>query len=270
MSFRKIGIVIGAGALLMSIEACHTTKKGLTVDEPKVIADTTKKVALQAEDFLSRNISWNTFNGKAGLHFEKGDKNQDLSCNLKMKKDKEIWASLIALGIIEAARAKITPDSLQAIYKIDKIAYVLSFKEGQELIGAQVEFPQLQRLFVGNPLIGPEVKVAKFEEQDSTVKIIQVQDGYTQTLTYDKKRFTLTQLQLTSTEKQFDCTISYEKYSAITLQQPFAYVRHMVIHNKGQEIKLDMDFSRAELDTPVETNFSIPDSYERAVIPKKK
>lgn len=269
MLFRKIGVVIGAGALLMSIEACHTTKKALVEEERKVVADTAK-VVLHAEDFLSRSISWNTFNGKAGVHFEKGDKNQDLSCNLKMKKDKEIWASLIALGILEAARAKITPDSLQAIYKIDKIAYVLSFKEGQELIGAQVEFPQLQRLFVGNPLIGPEVKVSKFEELDSTVKITQVQDGFTQTLTYDKKRFTLSQLQLVSTEKQFDCNISYENYSAITLQQPFAYVRHMVIHNKGQEIKMDMDFSRAELDTPVEANFSIPDSYERAVIQKKK
>jgi hypothetical protein len=269
MSFRKISIAISSIVLLISLEACHTTKNAL-VTEPKSNADTNKKEVLHAEDFLSKQISWNTFNGKAGMHFEKGDKSQDLTCNLKMKKDKEIWASLIALGILEAARAKITPDSLQAIYKIDKTAYVLSYKEGQELIGAQVEFPVLQRLFIGNPLIGADVKVAKFDVMDTTVQITQVQDDFTQVLTYNKKNWTLMQLQLTSKEKDFDCNISYGNYSAITLQQPFAFERHVIIRNKGQEIKLDMDFSKAELDVPVETNFSIPSSYERADIPKKK
>jgi len=269
MLFRKIGIVISAGVLLFGMEACRTTKNALVV-QPKPNADTTKKEVLHAEDFLNKQISWNTFNGKAGMHFEKGDKNQDLSCNLRMKKDQEIWASLIALGILEAARAKITPDSLQAIYKIDKTAYVLSYKEGQDLIGAQVEFPVLQRLFIGNPLIGAEVKVTKFDVQDTTVTITQVQDDFTQVLTYNKKNWTLTQLQLTSAKKDFDCSISYSRYSAITLQQPFAFERHVIIKNKGQEIKLDMDFSKAELDVPVETNFSIPSSYDRAAIPKGK
>lgn len=269
MSFRKLSIAISSVILMMGMEACHTTKNALVVEQKPNI-DTTKKETLRAADFLNKQIAWNTFNGKAGMHFEKGDKNQDLSCNLRMKKDKEIWASLIALGILEAARAKITPDSLQAIYKIDKTAYVLSYKEGQELIGAQVEFPALQRLFIGNPLIASDVKVEKFEVLDTTVKITQVQDGYTQILTYSRKDWTLMNLQLSSAERQFDCNISYSKYSAITLQQPFAFERHVVIKNKGEEIKVDMDFSKAELDVPVETNFSIPSSYDRAQIPKKK
>jgi hypothetical protein len=126
----------------------------------------------------------------------------------------------------------------------------------------------LQNLFIGNPLIS-NVPVKSWDQKDSVVTIIQVKDDFTQELTYNKRTGTLTDLQLTSTQRNFKCNIRYEKYGPITNQQPFAFNRYVVINNKGEEIKLNMEFNKAELDVPVETNFSIPDSYERMSIPKK-
>ena len=163
---------------MFSLQACHSTKKALVVDETKPVAS---KETLHAEDFLNKNISWSTFNGKTSVHYENNDQNQDLTCNLKMQKDKDIWASFIALGILEAARAKITPDSLKALNKINKEGYALSYKKGQALIGTQVDFSVMQNLFVGNPLIA-NVPVSKFEPKDSTVAITQAKDGFTQVL----------------------------------------------------------------------------------------
>jgi hypothetical protein len=267
-SIRQWAVVLGMCVSVIAIPSCSTTKKvaEASPDKPLEQPPTGK---LKAEDFLNRNISWNTFNGKADMHFERQDQSQNVSCNLKMNKGKDIWASIIALGILEAARAKITPDSLRAIYKIDKVGYALSYKEGQELIGTQVEFPALQRLLIGNPLVDASVPVTKFEPLDSTVVITQVKDDFTQVLTYNKKTMTLQELQLNSTAKHFKCTIRYEKYAPITLQQPFAFNRFMVIDDKGSIIKLNLEFSRAELDMPVETTFSIPTSYEMKSIPKK-
>ncbi|MFA6059782.1 MAG: DUF4292 domain-containing protein [Taibaiella sp.] len=259
----KLGIALCAVALIISAEACKTTKKAVTTEPVKPAGET-----LKPEDYLSRVIVWNSFNGKADMHFENKDQNQDFNGNLRLRKDKDIWASVIALGIAEVARAYITPDSLKAIVRIGKKAYALSYKEGLELIQAQVEFPVLQNLFIGNPLIS-NVPVKKWDQKDSFVLITQVKDDFTQELTYNKRTGTLTDLQLSSAQRNFKCTIRYEQYGPITNQQPFAFNRYIVINNKGEEIKLNMEFNKAELDVPVEISFSIPDSYERMSIPKK-
>jgi hypothetical protein len=261
-AYSKIGIALCSVTLLLSAEACKTAKKAVTT-EPVKPSET-----LKPEDYISRVIVWNSFNGKADMHFENKDQNQDFNGNLRLRKDKDIWASVIALGIAEVARAYITPDSLKAIVRIGKKAYALSYKEGLELIQAQVEFPVLQNLFIGNPLIS-NVPIKKWDQKDSFVVITQVKDDFTQELTYNKRTGTLTDLQLSSAQRNFKCNIRYEKYGPITNQQPFAFNRYIVINNKGEEIKLNMEFNKAELDVPVETNFSIPDSYERMSIPKK-
>jgi hypothetical protein len=259
----KLGIALCSVALIISAEACKTTKKAVTTEPVKPAGET-----LKPEDYLSRVIVWNSFNGKADMHFENKDQNQDFNGNLRLRKDKDIWASVIALGIAEVARAYITPDSLKAIVRIGKKAYALSYKEGLELIQAQVEFPVLQNLFIGNPLIS-DVPVKKWDQKDSFVVITQIKDDFTQELTYNKRTGTLTDLQLSSTQRNFKCNIRYEKYGPITNQQPFAFNRYIVINNKGEEIKLNMEFNKAELDVPVEISFTIPDSYERMSIPKK-
>lgn len=265
MLFRNIGLVIGIAVLLLSAEACNTTKKTATaITEPVKPAGE----VIKPEDYLSHTITWNSFNGKADMHFENKNQNQDFTGNLKLKKDKDIWASVIALGLLEVARAYITPDSLKATIRINKKAYALSYKEGLELIQAQVEFPVLQNLFIGNPLIS-NVPVKKMDVKDSLVMITQVKDDFTQVLTYNKTTGTLKELQLNSDQRNFKCNIRYEKYGPITNQQPFAFNRYIVINNKGEDVKLNMEFSKAELDVPVETNFSIPDSYERVSIKKK-
>lgn len=265
LNIRKAGLVACAVLTILAGAACNTTKKAAVTEPEKPAAANERK----PEEYLSQMIDWNTFSGKADMHFENKDQNQDFTGNLRMNKGKDIWASIIALGITEVARASITPDSLRAMVKIGKKAYALSYEEGLELIQAQVEFPVLQNLFIGNPLISG-TPVVNAETKDTAVWITQEKEGFTQLLGYGKISGLLQEQRLHSEQKGFTCTIRYEKYGPVTGKQPFAFNRRIVINNKGEEVKLDMEFSRAELNTPVETNFSIPDSYERLKIKKQK
>lgn len=258
---------VTAGFIIMAcfiLPACKTAKK-VTESEPKKVE---QQQGMKPEAYLEQQIQYSSFSGKAQMHFENKDQNQDLSGNIRMQKGKTIWASVVALGIAEVARASITPDSLRAIVRIGKKAYALSYEEGLALIQAQVEFPVLQNLLIGNPLIS-DVPVKKAEEKDSLVLLTLVKDDFNEVLTYNKQTGALQHLELSSDKRDFKCTIRYEKYGPITNKQPFAFNRYIVITNKGQEVKLDLEFSKAELDVPVDVSFSIPDSYTRQNIPKK-
>lgn len=261
--FRPSAIIALLAAGLLTMEACNTTKKTAVTEPVKPVAEGKKP-----EEYLAQKIDYTSFNSKASIHFENKDQNQDFTSNIRMNKGKDIWSSIIALGITEVARAYITPDSLKAMVRIGKKAYVLSYKEGLELIQAQVEFPVLQNLFIGNPLIG-DVPVKSSSEKDSLIMITQEKDDFTQVLTFNKQSGVLHELTLSSTQRNFKCEIKYNKYGAITGKQPFAFDRAIVITNKGETVKLDMEFSKAELDVPVDVTFAIPSSYERVQIKKK-
>jgi hypothetical protein len=227
-------------------------------------------VATQATDpesYLNQSIDYRTFSGKTSMQLDRNGEKQNFTANLRMNRGKDIWSNVIVLGITEVARAYITTDSLKAIVRIGKKAYATSYQEGLELIQAQVEFPVLQNLFIGNPLLSG-LPVQKFEVQDSLMHITVQKDDFTQVLSFHKDKRTLQQLSLTSAQRQFSCDIRYSAFAPITNQQPFAFNRSININNKGQQIRLDMEFSKAELDVPVDVSFTIPDSYER--VPLKK
>lgn len=214
------------------------------------------------EEYLAQKIVYTSFAGKAQTHFESKDQNQDFTTNLKMKKDQQVWASIVALGIAEVARASITPDSLRAVIRIGKKAYALSYEEGLKLIQAQVDFPVLQNLFIGNPLIdkGP---IQNSQIKDSLLHITMVNEDFKQELIYHTGTGLLERLNLTSAKRDFACNIIYGKYGAVNYKQPFAFSRTMVIDNAGEQVKLNLEFSKAELDVPVDLPFEIPASYTR-------
>ena len=147
---NKSIITLGLLTLLFSVgfTACNTSKK--TATEPtKPIGKT-----FSPEDYLANQIDFRSFNGKADLSITNKDGNQKVNSNIKMRKDKDIWSSVLVLGgMVEVARAYITPDSLQAIVRIGKKYYDLSYEEGLALIQTEVEFPVLQNLIIGNPLM---------------------------------------------------------------------------------------------------------------------
>lgn len=262
---KTISLFFLALALVaLSIGGCKTTKK-LPLREPEPV----KAEQLTAESFLSQSIDYTTFSGKVAMHLEQNGQSQDFTTQVRMKKDQNIWASIVAAGLLEVARAYVTPDSLRAMVRVGKKHYALAYQDGMDLVQANIDFPILQDLFIGNPFFvsGP---IKSFVVLDTTVVIAMEKDGFQLELTYDKNQRILTRQNLMAPERDFSFNVQYGKYAGITLLQPFAFSRQVTIRNKGKVILLDMDFSKADLNVPVETEYSVPASYQKIEIPFKK
>ena len=251
-------------ALLFSIgfSACKTSKK--TATEP------TKPFTkvFSPEEYLANQIDFSSFNGKADLSITNNDGNQKVNSNIKMRKGKDIWSSVLVLGgMVEVARAYITPDSLKAIVRIGKKYYDLSYEEGLALIQTEVEFPVLQNLIIGNPLMN-DGKISSSEVKDSMMMITMKKDNFVQVLSYDVITHLLQKVELSSAKKNFNMVINYSNYKPLSLKEPFAYTRNIAIKNNGTDINIDMDFNKVDINIPVEISFTIPASYTRATIGK--
>lgn len=223
---------------------------------------------MKPEEYISQQVHYKTFSGKAQMEYTSGDNSQQFSANIRMNKGKDVWASVIALGgLLEAARAYITPQELKAINKLERKYYRLAYTEGLALLQAEVSFDDLQNLIIGNPLMTGS-KIEKSEETETQMTIYVSQDDLHEALVYDKKTGTLRQIDLSAPARGFSCRIQYNGYAPTTGKQPFAFKRAINITNKGKNIKLDMNFTKADLDMPVEMPFTIPSGYEKANIQK--
>ncbi len=253
---RSIILLTSIIVLMGNLLACNTSRKVTKVDTTPTIHK-----AREAEDYLKHIIDFKSFSGRAELNIINAGNHQNVTANLRMRKDQDIWSSIIALGIAEVARAYVTPDSLQALVRIGRKAYSLPYEQGLQLINADFEFPALQNLLIGNPLI-QDAEISHSEEKEDLFLITMKKDDFVQILSYDKNSGLLKHLSLVSEARNFSCTIEYEQYKALALNQFFAHSKSINIQNGSENIRIKMDFNRAEIDIPVDMSFSIPSSYD--------
>lgn len=225
--------------------------------------------AIQPEEYYKQILMYKSFFGKANMQITTPKMNQKVIANIKMNHLKNIWSSVSAMGgIVEVVRAYITPDSLKALLPMSKDAYSLSFEEGLSLIQAELEFVSLQNLFLGNPLLTGKSNIKASQTDSSTIQVQVAQDGYILTVKYDKETQLIREQQITHAAKKFSCKIQQSNYKPLADKQPFAFNRIIEIDNNGESTRLDLDFSRADIDVPAEVSFRIPDSYTLQTIKK--
>jgi hypothetical protein len=256
--------IIVCGLIIWAAASCNTTKK---TTESIPAAGSESHNLPRAADYIGQKLDYRSFSGKTDLQVRTETQNQNLNLNVRMRKDQDIWTSVLAMGVLEAVRAYITPDSLFGLDRLSKTAYVLSYKEGMQLIRAEIPFPMLQNLIIGNPLI-QDVPIANVEVKDSTILITQNDGAFRQVLTYHLRSHVLQHLSLKSSTRDFRCEADYSEYKPLALKQPFAFSRDIQIEQDGKKIYLKLDFNKAQLDEPVDMNFVIPSSYSRGAIPQ--
>ncbi|GAB3932408.1 DUF4292 domain-containing protein [Mucilaginibacter myungsuensis] len=243
-------------------------KKQVLVNREAVKEPVTVKAAPSTNAKLiairERQVNFNTFNGKAKARLDIDGDDNDVTLTIRIDRDKKIWVSVVTqiLVNIEVARALITPDSIIVLNKLQGLYMKKPFSYVHQYGGKQVNFKTLQALLIGNAM--PELLhdgVSMSEDGANTLLNGQLGDiGYKLNIGADYK---VSQSNLTN------------NLAALTLQVingAFIQADGRVIPSQiditstadKKNIKINMRYTNAEFDKPIDTPFSIPDSYKAA------
>lgn len=153
-------IIMGCLGLLV-LTACGASKN-IVKDKTDKAVDSFNSVQLirQVED-QAMEAEFIT----AKMKFNLRQKGQDISVggNLKMKKDDVIQLSLVAFGLVEAARIELTKDEVLVLDRINKRYVRAPYSNLSFLKEAELDFYGLQSLF-RNELFVPGKKALKGSE----------------------------------------------------------------------------------------------------------
>ena len=125
-NWTKIAFLV----LLLAATSCASRKKIAVPEQPKTFEWLTSNLDIQAEG--------------NGMSFD------DLSGQLRMRKDSLVWLSLTATMGIEVARIKVSSDSVWILNRLEKTYLAEPMKNVSEYLGIPLSLTLLQTLLLDN------------------------------------------------------------------------------------------------------------------------
>ncbi len=246
--------ILACSVLLAS---CGGSKKAAVPDElPKPV------ISNKLEDYYKKNIQYNTFSAKANVDYKDAKQSQSIIVLAKMNKAKDLWLSASALGgIVNVGKGYATPDSLKAVVNLTNSAYALSYKDGIAMIKTDIDFISLQNMFIGNALI-ENGKIQEAKEENGQVVLLTTKDDYNLTIYYDKANAQIKKQVIENKKANFIATMLFNNYKPLADKQPFSHNRSIAIIRNGEQINVEIEFSKVEINIPLSISFNIPTNYK--------
>ncbi|RFZ81221.1 DUF4292 domain-containing protein [Mucilaginibacter terrenus] len=260
---RSILNKIFIAVVLITAISCKS-KKLVVVNRPAKDSTVVKTndVAEKLAAIRARQVTFNTFSGKAKTKLDINGKDNDVTLNIRVNRDQKIWISITAIAGIEVARALITPDSIQIINRLQSVYLKKPFSYVHRYASKQINYRTLQSLLVGNAI--PELLAddAKLAPEGTNTAI----SGNLQGLIF--KLLLGADLKVTQTNlSNQQAGQSLQVTNRVFIQADSRVIPSQVdilSAAPGNKILVNLRYTQAEFDRPLEYPFSIPKSYEPA------
>lgn len=232
-----------------------TTPKELSANE-RLIAD--------LQPLWDKQLDFDTFKGKAKMHYEGGGQKQDFTANFRVQHDSVIWIHITAgMGIVNVARILITQDSLQMINYLQKEVTQMHISEAQKLIPVAADYSTIENLIMGEVLNkSGRITAAQIGADQYSLNV--TDDEMRQQVRYNKQDSTMKSLQMLSVVGKSGVAgmIQYKDYETIASKK-FSNDRVININNNKQLHYLTMNFNNASFDELLNFPFTVPSSYHK-------
>jgi hypothetical protein len=216
--------------------------------------------ANKLRDIRARQVDFNTFSGKAQAKLNINGDKHDVTLNIRIKKNKQIWISITALLGVEAARALITPDSIKVMNKLQGTYLKKPFSYVYSYASKQINYKTLESLLIGNAI--PELisDNATLKPDNGNV----ILSGLLQDLAYKLTVGPGLKVTQTSMSNQI-MQQSLQVDNSVLIQAGTRVMPSQININssvKQKTIQADIRYTRADFDQPVDMPFSVPARYE--------
>lgn len=211
--------------------------------------------------FEMSNLSFHTLSGRAKAKISLGNKNHDVTANIRIDYDKKIWISVTALLGIEVARILITPDSIKIINRLQSEYIAKPFSYIYQFTNPGITFKTLQDILLGNTspelLRTDNVQLASSEDE---IFIVGVKNRLAFQYGMNKlQRPHALKLDDASTRQQLEVT--YDQYGDMN---GYVFPQRFAIKVTGEEVALNanLEYNRVQFDEVIDFPFTVPPRYQ--------
>lgn len=238
---------------LLSITLLAGCKKEVVPAAAETVTETVGRVSVQ-------NIEFNYLTAKGQLKLDETGESVSSGYSLRIKKDSVIWISVQPGLGIEAARLKVTQDSVFMINRLHKEFLATDYSYLSEKFKVDMNYDVLQAILLGNYQPQGQEKVMDAEQ------LQHIQQLRT-TLLFDyfigRESQKLQQLNVKDQQTSNTITVKYNNFQAVG-QVPFAHELIAEALKSGQPATFTLNHSRVTTtDEILDFPFAVPADYKR-------
>lgn len=259
--FSKYTLLL-LGFLVIALPACKTAKGAGAV-----------KLKNKSSRYILKNLADQRFeadwlSAKLRITYDDDLQSRKLTANIRMQKDSVIWMNVKKLNV-EAARIKITPDSIYVVDRLNKEYFVkdISFLEKEYNLPSRKTGPSnfkvLQEIILGNPIFF-EGSSLKASVNTSEYQLENENDDFSSQYLVNGISFLLTQMTFKERRSDQKLTISFDRSEGVEEYSNFSYFRTFNLYTDGVgNASIDVKFSKLEINSPKTIQFEIPPHYTK-------
>lgn len=234
------------------------------------VVDATKKenrlsVNKIIENYYNNKNEFKTLYIKANAQYATEKQAQNVTAEIKIKKDEQILISIRFLGIT-MAKASITPTSVSYYEKLNSSYYEGDFSVLSQLLGTDLDFNKVQNMLLGRVI--DDLKKGNYTESltDQVYRLDDASDDNTKKSFYfDADKFLVNKQEITQTSEGRMIQIVYsnkKEFDEMTL--PLGV--NIDSYQKKGKAKINLDYNTVTFNEELSFPYSVPDGYKRIII----
>jgi hypothetical protein len=241
--------------------------------KPKAIATSTTvtepvdymKSAKIIDNHYSNKSDFSTLYIKANARFSDEKQSQNVTAEIRIKKDQQILVSIRFIGIT-MAKASITPTSVSYYEKIKGTYFEGDFSALSQWLGTDLDYSKIQNMLVGEAL--DDLNKGKYTEilVDNLYRLDDAKSGNTQKSYYfNPNDFTVNKQEVAQTAENRTIQISYPERVAYKEANLPASVEIKTTQPKGKS-EINLNYNSVSFNEELSFPYSVPDGYKRIII----
>jgi hypothetical protein len=250
---------------LLIVFSCKSRKplvvKRVAIDTVAALKPVNTKAA-KLYAIKAKQTSFNTFTGRASTKLDIGGNSNNVTLNIRIQRDHKIWVSITAIAGIEVARAVITPDSIMLINRLQSLYLRKPFNYVNKYAGKQVNYKTLESLLIGNAVPELLTENADFTPGAGGITLSgNLNDVVYKLILGPDLKVTQTNLSNQSAGQTLQ-VVNSAFIQATNRIIPSQIDMSSVV--KDKKIQVNLHYTKADFDQPLEFPFSIPSRYSPA------
>ncbi|MBS3738356.1 MAG: DUF4292 domain-containing protein [Psychroflexus sp.] len=249
---QKPYLVVWITVVILS--ACGGSQSALKEKDLKT--ETLKGIVKNYNNALPQ---FKTMRGRLKGVYQDNEQRQNVNISYRFKKDKTLWMSAKFAGFIQVAKMMITPKKVKFYERIDNSFFDGNFELISAFLGLELNYNQIQNLFLGHALKNINISETDFETADPNFKMITTYDeGLTQVLLLDTKTFKVKEQTLSLNDKQVKVV-----YNAYQIVEGTSFPKEFVIlaGDRENQIQIILTYKNIKLNDKLRFPFSFPNNY---------
>jgi hypothetical protein len=255
---KKYGLLF----VLITLISCKS-KSGVVMNVPIENKNTTSSVI---EKLYQNKNDFSTLYIKSSANYADQKMSQNVTAEIKIKKDAQILVSVRFLGIT-MAKALITPEGVSYYEKINGSYFEGDFKGLSQWLGTDLDYSKIQNLLVGQAI--DDLTKGKYKETLETDQKYKLEDlakeNTQKSFFIDALKFVLQKQEIAQANEGRRIEVAYDNFAQYSNVALPSNVQIVALQPKGKtEIKLN--YNTITVNEALSFPYSVPSGYKRILI----